>query len=238
MKKFIFMLVALTMCLAATAQPWKQSYPTFSQPNYYPSPLTQEGQMIRIDNAYAYVQFNTIPFVPSSFLDTTTTGTSTMFLYIAASGNLVNVFNSSNSSTNNPPYYGPILPIAAADTFVPFPIYNDATLSITVNITKVSGTPAGSVTVESSPDGFHWGPIHTSNNRVVSSVLTGTVTAANTLSSPDTMTINNVSGVQAYTFIVTNDVPYHRLRIATTGTETSTAQAWFFTNKHYFYTNN
>ena len=226
MKKAIFLAMAFIVCLGTvtTAQPWTTGQPTaqtFGHPLYYPSPYTIAGQMIRVDNPYAYEQFNVKPFIAYSFLDTTSTGTSTMYLYISTNGKYVSPA---------------VTPRALADTFVPYPIYATGSLEIAAFFIKVSGTPAGSITIEESNNGYSWAPVHLSDARVVSSVNTGTVTAYNSLSAPDSMQIANVATVQKYAwhFPIKYDF-FYRANISTTGTETGTVQMFYafnYNNQH------
>lgn len=207
MKRILVALIAV-LCFGTTyAQPFKSpTAQTFSNPNFYPTPNVQVGQLLDITNSYYYL--NVTPFVKNSFKDTTTTGTATKYLYVAIRGTL-------SSPT--------VAPVVAADTFVPYPIWADGTISFVVSGIKVSGTPAGSITVEQSADGLIWSPVHTSNNRV----------AAGTMSSPDTLVINSGSSIQAYSWdYPVKFQPYYRLNISTTGTETSSWRAWYcFTAK-------
>lgn len=207
MKKLIT-LIALLCTVVSYGQPFKSpTVQTFSNPNYWPTPYIQVGQMLDITNSYYYL--NVTPFVKNSFKDTTTTGTATKYLYVAIRGTLA-------SPT--------VAPVSAVDTFVPCPIYGVGVLSFMVSGIKVSGTPAGSITVEQSPDGLVWSPVHTSNQRIL---YAAGVTA------PDTLVINSGTAIQAYSW----DYPvkymaYYRLNISTTGTETSSWRAWYcFTAK-------
>lgn len=107
-----------------------------------------------------------------------------------------------------------------------YPLYRSGSLSITVTGVKISGTPAGSITVEQSYDGSVWAPIHYATAVPLSSLTSTSVTT--TYTSSDVFTITNVATVQANSWDFPKKyAPYLRVKIAGTGTQTSSWRAFF-----------
>jgi hypothetical protein len=194
MKRFIAITIAICFSLTSFAQGTRVTTPSRNNPNYVPAAYCQAGQLLNIANAY-----------PGTLLDTPATGTQTTYLYTAINGSLA---------------APKVTPSVAADTFVPYPVYGDGQLTIVVNGLKISGTPAGKVVLEESPNGIIWG---NSPADVVAST---------------TDTIANVATVQKFTFKRSvKSCPFYRVRIETNGTQQSSWSAQYFLNPRRTLTN-
>lgn len=117
---------------------------------------------------------------------------------------------------------------------VNFGLYDKGKLSIIVSGLKISGTPAGTVTVEQSFDGVTWAPVRTKMPPRISGVSTDTTgviytsDATYTYQNPDEYTIVNTSAAQG--FSIDLDVKYgyfYRVNITTTGTQVSSWTCWY-----------
>ena len=118
-----------------------------------------------------------------TYLDTTTTGT--LYLYSC---------KGSNGSLKQSPTYG----------------YHKGT--VTVNVLKISGTPAGTLSLESSPDSLHWG---------AACYFTGGYV--------DTFQITNVSTLQTKKFIIDGIVePYIRVNATGRGTYSMSVNGFYW----------
>lgn len=104
---------------------------------------------------------------------------------------------------------------AAVTTFAPYPVFGTGTITFIANCTKISGSPAGTITIQKSGDGATWAPI-----------------VAGTVAGSDTFTIANVSGVQSYSWDKPiKYAPYYRGVIATTSaTQSLTCKMNYFVN--------
>lgn len=105
-----------------------------------------------------------------------------------------------------------------------YPLYGSGTLSIIINGVKITGTPAGTVSLEESTDGVHWAQVRLSVMPIIATADTAYV-----YTFYDLLTIANVSTTQSLSWnLATKPVPYYRLKIAGSGTQTSSWKAWFY----------
>jgi hypothetical protein len=142
MKK-IFSIIALLLSVTAFAQ-----IPSLPAPNTAPSAYEQVGQMLNLSSTVRY-----------EVLDTITTSSSTVTLYLATAN------------------YSFItgLPVL-------YPVIGTGTISFVISGLKISGTLSGNATVQGSDDGVRWAQIR--NNTLVSgdTLTIGSGTAAQTYS--------------------------------------------------------
>lgn len=139
-------------------------------------------------------------------------------------GQLVNLSNSIAGATNDTANNAATIYLTLAkwsSTGVPsaFGLMGNGSLSVVVNGVKITGTPAGTIRLEESPDGVHWGPCP--SGAFVDAVDT----------------ILNVATVQKYTF--SREVklsPFYRAAITTIGTQSSSWQAWLCFTRRQQYT--
>jgi hypothetical protein len=115
--------------------------------------------------------------------------------------------------------------IASTGLPVAYPLLEGGTLSILVSGIKVSGTAAGSISLQESYDGTNWAPVRGSAQVPVSTSV-GTVTT--TYVNQDAFTITDVSTQQSYSWdLPTFGAPYYRVKVLGSGTQTSSWKAWF-----------
>ena len=180
-------------------------FATFNQPNYTLSGKTViTGQMLNITNAYSGNQLDTI------------NASSTIKLTIAIGGSLGTVLGGV--------VYNKILPLVAADTFVPWPVFGYGIMTVYASCTKISGAPSITGTLQQSPDGISWYPVR-----------------AGTTPGQDTMTVTNVAGVQTYAWEKSIKYsPYMQVALTTTSvTQVSTCKVQYeFTKASQIQTSN
>lgn len=139
---------------------------------------------------------NILNAYPGTLLDTVT-NTGSVYLYTADAGT----------------------PLVAVDTFVPYPVIGAGSISFVVTGTKISGTPAGNISLEQSADGVNWGPCRQSASVYM-----------------DTATITNTSTI-AYTWDKqVKYALYYRIKITGAGTQATSWKAYYILNKQYYYT--
>jgi hypothetical protein len=183
MKRIFSLLTALLICLTSFAQT-RATTASRENPNYVPVPYCMQGQMLNIANAY-----------PGNALDTSVTGSTTSYLYVAINGSLA---------------IPEVNPVTAADTFVPYPIWGVGLMTITVNVLKISGTPACTITLEESTDAVHWSPCP-------ADVIADGVD-----------TVANVATTQQFTFKRRfKSSPHTRVKFSWSGTETSSYSSFY-----------
>lgn len=107
---------------------------------------------------------------------------------------------------------------------VAYPLLEGGKATIIVTGVKISGTVAGTVSVEQSFDGTIWAPYKRAI-AVPVSTTTGTVTT--TYASGDAFTLTDVSTTQAASFEIPElNAPYLRVKVGGTGTQTSSWRAY------------
>lgn len=157
----------------------------------------------------------------------------------AFTGQLLNLSNTYPSATNDTATNTTALYLTVAawntTTLLPYiyPLFGSGTITFVVNGVKISGTPAGSITLEESTDGTHWAQSRVSIDPVISSTRTVSAldsnTATYTMLYADMYTILNVSTTQAFSInLPSKPVPYYRIKILGVGTQTSSWKAWYF----------
>lgn len=84
-------------------------------------------------------------------------------------------------------------------------------ITVQLNITKISGTAAGTAILQGSIDGSNWNTISLASGMVTAGASTG---AAN-----DTFTLTNVTSQNCSWFLVQNQYIYYRVFVTGSGTE-------------------
>lgn len=103
-----------------------------------------------------------------------------------------------------------------------FALTGSGTMSFTISILKISGTPAGSIALQGSINGSQWGPIHDGS-----------------LLSSDTLQLSNTATAQQYTWgLGSKKFPYYRLCvICPSSTQSISFSGWYDLNKTFIYGN-
>lgn len=145
-------------------------------------------------------------------------------------GQMLNTSNThvgqrNDTATNSTALYLYTCKIASTGLPAAYPLLEGGTLSILVSGIKVSGTAAGSISLEESFDGTNFAPVRGSA-QVPVATTSGTVTT--TYTNQDAFTITDVATQQSYSWdLPTFSAPYYRVKVAGSGTQTSSWKAWF-----------
>lgn len=152
-------------------------------------------------NLFRGQMLNTSNTLPNAVLDTATNATA-LYLYIAKR-------------------------VTSTGLATAYPLFKSGSLTIAVTGIKISGTVAGTITVEQSSDGTIWAPIRYTTSVPISSLTSTSVTT--TYLSTDVFTLTDVATVQAnsWDYVKKPILPYLRVKIAGTGTQTSSWRAFF-----------
>lgn len=118
----------------------------------------------------------------------------------------------------------------ASNLGVIYPLYDaDASLSILATGVKISGTLAGTVSLEQSFDGTNWAPVTLSWEVPRTSVVGATTT---TYTSKDVLPLSDVSTVQSIAWNIPYiSAAYYRVKVGGTGTQTSSWKAYLQLNR-------
>lgn len=152
-------------------------------------------------------------------------------------GQMLNTSNTyvgsrNDTATNSTALYLYVCKIATSGLPVAYPLYAKGSISFNVSGIKITGNPAGSLSVEQSFDGTNWAPVKTTPT--IASISTDSVgviyttLATYTYNSFDLYSIQDVAGTQSYSFnIGEKHVAYYRIKVGVSGTQTSSWKAWF-----------
>lgn len=107
---------------------------------------------------------------------------------------------------------------------VAYPLLEGGKATVIVTGVKISGTVAGTISLEQSFDGTIWAP-YKNSLQVPVSTTTGTVTT--TYGTNDAYTMQNVSTVQSTSIEVPElNAPYLRVKVGGSGTQSSSWRAY------------
>jgi hypothetical protein len=129
-----------------------------------------------------------------------------------------------DTQTNSTALYLTVAKRTSTNLATAYPIFADATMSFIVSGIKISGTLAGTLSLEESFDGTIYGPVRNAT-QVPVSTLTGTTTT--TYSNSDAYTVVDGAAVISYSWdLPYRYAPYYRVKIVAGGTQTSSWRAW------------
>ena len=149
-------------------------------------------------DVYKVQMLNTSNTIPNAVLDTATDGTA-LYLTVAKR-------------------------VTSTGLSTAYPIYENVTMSVIISGIKVSGTLAGTLSLQESFDGVVWGPVRNAT-QVPVATLTGSTTT--TYSNGDSYTLTDVATTVSYSWdLLYRFAPYYRVKVLGSGTQTSSWRSW------------